>query len=142
MGHDSFSGLPGRVFDLSFTDDWCVPARCRAALLLSPSGATEIAILELPENHGRSVTNSWPIVAERILAAFLPGVRIDDVIWYEAYPHRGRGQENVCRVKIGSGRHQFEYEQDAAVRRRIWIALGLDLEESTRKFPDFGSFQK
>ena len=71
MGHDSFSGLPGRVFDLSFTDDWCVPARCRAALLLSPSGATEIAILELSENHGRSVTNSWPIVAERILAAYL-----------------------------------------------------------------------
>ena len=140
MSNDNFYGLPGRVFDLSFTDDWHVPACCRAALLLSPSGATEIAILELPENHGRSVTDSWPIVAERILAACLPGVRIDDVIWYEAYAHRWRGQENVCRVKIGNGCHQFEYEPDPAVRRRIWVALGLDIEESKRKFPDFGRF--
>jgi len=132
----------GRAIELSFVDDHVVPARCRTAMVRTPSGAVEIGVLELPENQGRSVTNSWPTIAERILAKCLPGFRIEDVLWYEAYPDRWRGQENVCRVKIANARHRFEHEPDPATRRRIWTALGLDLEEATRKFPDFGRFQK
>lgn len=131
--------MKGRVFELSFTDDDVVPARCRAALLLSPLGAIEVAIMELPENTGRSVTNSWPGVALRLLAAVLPTVPAEHVVFYEVYPDRFRGDENVSRVTISSGSHRWEYEQDPVVRKRIWSALGLDLEELERSVPNFGS---
>jgi hypothetical protein len=143
MNKDALLGFQqGRVVELGFPDDHVVPALCRVALLQAPSGAIEIAVLELNANHGRSVTNSWPILADRVLAECAPGVRVEDVLWYEVYPSRWRGEEEVCRVKIANGRHQFEYEPEPAVRRRIWVALGLDLEEATRRFPDFGRSQR
>jgi hypothetical protein len=127
------------LFELSFIDGTVLPARCRAAVILFSSGAAEIALLELPENTGRSVTNSWPRVAEQVLASVLPAFRIEEVTWYEVYPDRWRGKENVSRVIIANdGGYRFEYEQDPLVRKRIWEGLGLDREELKRKLPDFG----
>jgi hypothetical protein len=128
------------MFDLSFSDDTGAPARCRAAVILYPSGAAEIAVLEVEENTGRSVTNSWPSLAQRVLDTVLPAFQVDEVIWYEVYPDRWRGQENVSRVLIAKadGGHRFEYEQNPVVRRRIWEALALGREELEQKFSDFG----
>lgn len=125
------------IFELSCVDDTILPARCRAAVILNPSGDAEIALLELPDNRGRSVTNSWPRIAGWVLANVLPAYQIEEVTWYEVYPDRWRGQENVSRVIIKNESHRFEYEQDPTVRRRIWEALDLHKEELDRKFIDW-----
>jgi hypothetical protein len=43
-----------KIFELDFSDDDIAPARCRAIALLAPTGAIQIAVLEIPQNHGRS----------------------------------------------------------------------------------------
>lgn len=115
-------------FELRFDDDDNVPACCRVAALLSPLGMLQIAILELADNHARSVTNSWPILAKRVLAAKFPGVAIADVQWFEVYPD-GFDKENVSRVLLSADglNHRFEYERDALVRKRILRALEIDV---------------
>ncbi len=62
----------------------------------------------------------------------------EDVVFYEVYPDRFRGNENVSRLIISGGSHRWEYEQDPVTRKRIWSALGIDLEELERRVPNFG----
>lgn len=93
-----------RPFELSFSDDDEAPACCRAAALLSPNGTLQIALLELPQNHGRSVTNSGPGLAKRVLAAAFPTVNLADDEWFEVYPDRFEGPENDRRAGGRQGR--------------------------------------
>ena len=114
-----------RILELTFSDSDELPDCCRAVILLTPSGFN-VAIQELDENHGRSVTNSWSILADAFLASHMPWVEFHRVRWFEVYPYFfADGGENVSRVFPKATDRRFEYEQDPAVRRRIWRALGL-----------------
>jgi hypothetical protein len=118
------------AFELRFEDDE-LPNRCRVAAIISSNGHLQIAVMEMKENHGRSVTNSWPVLADRILGAAFPAVDATEVEWFEVYPYRfAGGKENVSRVllsKKGWRRsHRFDYEQDALIRERIWAALEIE----------------
>jgi hypothetical protein len=104
-----------RVFDLSFSNDGLLPERCSAAVLLSPEGVVQVALMEIAENHGRSVTNSWPGIARHFMATHLPTLPIEATRWFEVYPYRIDGC--VSRVLITADGHRFEYEQDPAVRK-------------------------
>jgi hypothetical protein len=124
-----------RPFKISFADDELLPDCCRAAVLFSPGGKLEIAFMELAENHGRSVTNSWSLLAERFLASHLPNVAKADVSWFEVYPYYISGLQNVSRVLIKASGHRFEYEQDPIIRMRIWRALEIQ-DEDTKPWLD------
>jgi hypothetical protein len=122
-----------RIVDVTFSDSQVLPTVCRAAIFLAPSGF-QVAIQELDENNGRSVTNSWPALADTFLALHMERVDFHRVTWFEVYPYYfASGDENVCRVFPKGTHRRFEYEQDPSVRRRIWQALGLsDIKKSAR----------
>jgi hypothetical protein len=122
-----------KLLELTFPEKDELPDRCRAVILLTPSGF-EVAIQELNENHGRSVTNSWSVLADVFLAAHMPRVAFHRVRWFEVYPYYfSAGLENVSRVFPKATDRRFEYEQDPVVRRRIWLALGLSrINKNTR----------
>jgi hypothetical protein len=122
-----------KLLDLTFPDNDELPDCCRAVILLTRLGF-EVAIQELRENHGRSVTNSWSFLADAFLASQMPRVAFHRVRWFEVYPYYfSEGLENVSRVFPKATERRFEYEQDPVVRRRIWRALGLNsISKSTR----------
>lgn len=122
-----------RIVDITFPDSNVLPAVCRAAIFLAPSGF-QVAVQELDENNGRSVTNSWPALADKFLALHMERVDFHRITWFEVYPdYFPFGGENVCRVFPKDTYRRFEYEQDPAVRRLIWRTLGLDnINKSTR----------
>ncbi|MDA9441064.1 hypothetical protein XH98_18600 [Bradyrhizobium sp. CCBAU 51745] len=118
-----------KVLELIFSDDDDVPTSCRAAALLSSTGTLQIALMEVPGNRGTSVTNSWPGLAKRVLAASFPTLSLSDVAWFEVYPYRlDEEKENVSRVILSEdgSSHRFEYEQDTSVRKQIWQALEIE----------------
>ena len=125
-----------RIFEIFFSNNQLLPDRCRAAILLSPEGTIEVAMQELSENHGRSITNSWPALAELFLASHLPNVEIENVKWFEVYPYLFKcGRENVSRVLLTANGRCFEYEQDPVVRHRIWQALHIEANASSNVYP-------
>jgi hypothetical protein len=75
-----------KLLELTFPDSDELPDCCRAVILLTPSGFN-VAIQELDENHGRSVTNSWSVLADVFLAAHMPWVEFHRVRWFEVYPY-------------------------------------------------------
>jgi hypothetical protein len=122
-----------RIIEVTFPDNDDLPDRCLAAILLAPEGF-EVAVQEVRENHGRSVTNSWTNLADAFLATYMPRVAFQRVRWFEVYPYYySNGLENVSRVFPRSRDRRFQYEQDPVVRQRIWQSLGLNrLNENTR----------
>jgi len=114
-----------KLLDLKFPNKDELPDCCRALIATTRSGFL-VAMQELDENLGRSVTNSWSVLADTFLAMHMPWVAFHRVRWYEVYPYYfSKNEENVSRVFPKADDRRFEYEQDPVVRRRIWVALGL-----------------
>jgi hypothetical protein len=103
-----------------------LPSCCRVVVLLSPRGTVQVGFLELDENQGLSITNSWPHLAMQFMT-LLPMLDIGQVEWFEVYAERlPGGLENVSRVYITADTRRFEFVQDSVLRRRLWSAFEIE----------------
>ena len=45
----------------------------------------KVIVIELPANHGHSVTNAWSKLATQIYNMKLAGISVDKIRWFECY---------------------------------------------------------
>jgi len=95
----------------------------RVRIFHAPGAVRPVVIVsELADNPGRSVTNSWPQLAQGIMADFRLG---DDVTWIEHYPAHDRWAARYDLVNMDKATVQWRHVVCEEVERMT----GADLDD-------------